>query len=185
MIGLQAKTMFSARPVKNAVDKADLRNLGHFGGFVRKVARNSIRKRAGSSEPGQPPSSHQGILKGGDGKPGGIFYQVEASALGRKNVVVGPVKTNQIFFNNDGRPVRGTVPEVLEKGGEINVFEIRIQGRWRRADFRSRRRIAELDADDKRMRRVTIEARPYMRPAFAKGIPRLPPIWRDSVRPVA
>lgn len=185
MIGMQAKTLFRAKPVRDAVARAEIRHLHHLGGFTRKTARNSIRKRKGSSQPGQPPSDHTGILKGGKGKAGGIFYAVEAPFHGRKNVVIGPVKTNQIFFNNDGRPVRGTVPRVLEEGGEITIFEVRKFGRWRRADLRSRRRIAELDPKDRRMRRVKIEARPYMRPAFQKGLARLAPVWRDSVRSAA
>ncbi|NLY02726.1 MAG: hypothetical protein GXY83_42275 [Rhodopirellula sp.] len=52
----------SARVVK-ATSRAERKVLSRFGAYVRRGARSSIRKRKTVSEPGQPPSSHAGLLK--------------------------------------------------------------------------------------------------------------------------
>ena len=44
-------------------DRATRKVFSKFGAFVRQTARSSIRKRKSISEPGQPPSSHTGLLK--------------------------------------------------------------------------------------------------------------------------
>ena len=53
----------------------------------------------------------------------------------------------------------GEAPSLLEHGGSAQ-----------RTDRRGKRR------------RVTYESRPYMGPAFEKELPKLPEMWRDSVR---
>lgn len=143
--------------------------LSKFGAFVRRTAKGLIRKRKRSSNPGEPPSSHVGTLKEF------IYFAYDTA---RRSVVIGPMKTNQVFFNSSG-PVKGTVPEVLESGGTIRVFEVFKYGRWQRADLRSRRSVTGLPT---RIRNVTIEARPYMGPAAKKELPKLPSMWANSLR---
>jgi len=171
MFNARVTRMFFDKPaVQNAVDRAMRRVHSQFGAYVRRTARFSIRKRKASSAPGSPPSSHTGDLKRR------IFFAYEPQ---RQNVIIGPIRTNQVFFGPDRRPVRGTIPEVLEEGGAIRILEVRKYGRWQRADLRSKRRLSGLPAC---LRKVSIAARPYMGPAFAENKPKLDEMWANSVR---
>jgi len=171
MLDMRIKDLFFDRKkVEDAVDKPRRALLSKAGAFIRQRAKTSMRKRKAASSPGQPPSAHVGLLKKF------MFFGYDPGA---DTVVVGPAKTNQVFFNNDGKPVTGTVPAVLEYGGQINIFEVEKGGKWQRADLRSKRRIAGLPT---RLRRVTIAPRPYMQPALTAELPRLPVLWRNSVR---
>ncbi len=90
---------FDRKAVQDALDKGTRKVLSQFGALVRKTARWSIRKRKRASLPGQPPSSHTGLLKRF------LFYSYDDS---RRSVVIGPAKLNA---KNTG------APEVLEYGG--------------------------------------------------------------------
>lgn len=95
--------------VKSAVSKDTRAVLAQAGGYTRKTAIRSIRKRKKSAEPGQPPHSHveqdsQGLRN--------ILFAYD----GRFSVVVGP-----IAFNQHGGG--GTVPELMEFGGTSEVRE--------------------------------------------------------------
>jgi hypothetical protein len=153
MIGLNIKSTFDPQPVRNDTDQRSTGFLSRFGAHVWTKAWQSIRQRKGSSRPGRPPSSH-GTL----GKKN-IAFAVEKE---KQNVVIGAVKLNQIFFDRDGQPVSGTVPQTLEEGGDVWILEVLKMGRWQRMDLRSRRHAAGLE---KRLRKVTIAPRPFMRPA--------------------
>jgi len=171
LVGSPSKmNFFDTDFVKAAVDAAKRANLSRQGAFVRTAARSSIRSRKKSNQPGKPPSSHEGTLKRF------LFFAYEPD---RESVVIGPAKTNQVFFGNDGRPVSGTTPEVLEHGGDIFIREVWKWRRWRRADLRSRRRNADLPT---RLRKVDVAARPFMAPALEKGLADLDKVWRNSVK---
>jgi len=71
----------------------------------------------------------------------------------RQSVVIGPMRLNQ---------KTGDALEALEYGGPSTVVEGR-RGKRRR-------------------RRINVAARPFMGPAFEKEQPKLPAMWRDSVR---
>lgn len=163
------KTFFDRKVVIDAMDRATRNVLSKFGAFVRTRAKSSIRQRKQASEPGKPPSSHVGTLKDF------IYFGYEAD---RQAVVIGPTKTDQVFFDNDRRPVTGTVPEVLEYGGQITILDVFKYGSWQRLDLRSRRRATGLPT---RMRTVAIKARPYMNPAFEIEKRQLPGLWADSM----
>ncbi|HOD83619.1 MAG TPA: hypothetical protein PKG77_19550 [Phycisphaerae bacterium] len=93
------KSMFFDRAkVKNAVDRATRQVLSKFGAFVRKTARQSIRKRKGVSKPGTPPSSHVGLLKRL------IFFGYDTQ---KKSVVIGPTPLRDV----------PEAPPLLEYGG--------------------------------------------------------------------
>ncbi len=97
---MKYKSMFFDRKaVMDKVDRATRRVLSRFGAFVRTAARSSIRKRKKSSTPGQPPSSHTGLLKKL------IFFGYEPE---KRSVVIGPARLNQKI---------GNAPEALEHGG--------------------------------------------------------------------
>ena len=107
-----AKGMFFDRAlIKQKVDTATRKRLSKFGAHVRQTARQSIRKRKGSSRPGEPPSSHTGLLKQF------IFFGYDEN---RRSVVIGPVVL--------ARKSSG-IPEVLEHGGNITIQWGRARGK--------------------------------------------------------
>jgi len=135
------RMFFDKKAVRDKVDAGTRRVLSKFGAFVRRTARSSIRKRKRTSRPGQPPSSHTGLLKRF------IFFGYDPR---KESVVIGPVRLSQ-----NGR---GEAPSLLEHGGTTTL---RRDGKNIRAHFRGR---------------------PFMGPAFEKEQPKLPAMWRDSVR---
>jgi hypothetical protein len=70
----------------------------------------------------------------------------------RRSLIVGPVLAGS----------RTGAPEILEYGGEAEIVK-REKGGTKTA-------------------RVQIAARPYMAPALAKEEPKLPGMWRDSIK---
>lgn len=105
MIGFEIKRMFFDRQaVISKVDAATRRVLSRFGAFVRRSAKSSIRKRKKAAPPGQPPSSHTGLLKKF------IFFGYDAA---RQSVVIGPTRLNQ--------KGRGEAPPLLEYGGKATL----------------------------------------------------------------
>lgn len=109
MFGLKlskAKSLFfDSKKVIKAVDRATRQVLSKFGAFVRRTAKTSIRKRRAISRPGQPPSSHTGLLRRF------IFFSFDRL---RRSVVIGPTRLNR---KNPYGPRR--VPELLEHGGDV------------------------------------------------------------------
>jgi len=106
MIRMVTKQMFFDRKaVTSAVDRATRKVLSRFGAFVRTSARHSIRKRKRASAPGEPPSSHTGLLRKF------IFFGFDRD---RRSVVIGPQRRNQKV---------GDAPHALEYGGTSTVVE--------------------------------------------------------------
>jgi hypothetical protein len=94
-----AKQGFFDRPaVVRALDRANRRALSRAGAFVRQRARTSMKKRKGTSPPGQPPYAHVGLLR---------KFLLFAYDAGKKSVVVGPARINK----------SGEAPALLEHGG--------------------------------------------------------------------
>lgn len=188
------KARFFDRPAVKQLAGVAHRVLERFGRFVRRDARTLLRKKGTKnnphSRPGEPPhSGGKGVLRKW------VLFDYDAR---EQSVVIGPEKLNMVFFNGDGAPVTGTVPEVLEYGGHIRILEVLLRvprssvgrgkgGRfetqadgfdekWVRADLRSRRRLADKPT---RLRGVDIAARPYMTPSFQKNLPHLR-TWRAA-----
>ncbi len=103
MIGMrinQAKAGFFDRAaVMNSTTAAERKVLSRFGAFVRQRARSSMKRRKDPAPPGQPPSSHVGLLRQH------LYFAWDAA---RRSVVIGPVVLNQ---------KRGDAPPLLEYGG--------------------------------------------------------------------
>ncbi len=95
---------FDSPKVIRSVDKSTRRVLSRFGAFVRRTAKQSIRKRKKPSPPGRPPSSHTGLLKRF------IFLGYDRQ---KDSVVIGPT---QLTDNN-----RGNAPSLLEYGGRTTL----------------------------------------------------------------
>lgn len=119
MIGFDIKRMFFDRQaVVSKVDAATRRVLSKFGAFVRRSAKSSIRKRKKPAPPGQPPSSHTGLLKKF------IFFGYDAD---RRSVVIGPTRLNQ--------KGRGEAPPLLEYGGKATLVR---RGKKKRVTYQAR-----------------------------------------------
>lgn len=116
MIDMRIRAMFFDRPkVARAVDRAKRRVLSKAGAFIRQRARTSIRPRKRTSRPGEPPTSHTGLLRRF------IFFGYDRQ---RESVVVGPVGFR-----------RSKAPHVLEVGGRTQV-ESRRGGKGRKRTVR-------------------------------------------------
>ncbi|MEX1016018.1 MAG: hypothetical protein WDZ31_04660, partial [Phycisphaeraceae bacterium] len=119
---IDKRMFFDRKRVIDATDRATRRVLSRFGAFVRQTARRSIRRRKRPSRPGQPPSSHVGLLRDR------IFFGYDRE---RQSVVIGPAPINQ-------RSPYGTttVPELLEEGGRVRRREP--GGRTKTLNYRAR-----------------------------------------------
>ncbi len=145
-IGMTVKKMFFDRKaVTRRVDKATRRVLSRFGAFVRTAARSKIRTRKAVSTPGNPPSSHLGLLKRF------IYFGYDPA---RETVVIGPMPLHGRGYGN--------ALEALEYGGTFTRYT---GGRRRKRRYRAK-----------------YKARPFMGPAFEQEKPKLPQMWRDSVK---
>ncbi len=144
---------FDRRGIISKLDRATRRVLSKFGAFVMTGARRSIRKRKKSSAPGKPPSSHVGTLKRF------ILFGYDER---RQSVVIGP------YPLAGPRSTQGPLAlSALEHGGPTIIRVEMGRGRKRR----------------KVLKRVNIEARPFMGPAFDAEKPKIAGMWRDSIRP--
>jgi hypothetical protein len=162
-VSLKIREFFFDRlTVAAKIDKQRSAFLNRVGGFVRRVARNSLRRRKKPSEPGSPPSVHSkddfATLKN-------ILYGFNPATGG---VDVGPVGLNQKFSGL-------TVPEIHEYGATVNVTEKTRKGEnnWRRVDKRRGIRPWEVT----RVRRATYPPRPTMARAVKLAKEKFPQIW--------
>lgn len=178
MVSMKLKGVkFNPRAISGAVKHAKPSVMRKQAAIVRKTAAWSIRKRKMPSAPGQVPHSHTGFLK--------RFLRYDYDPTGDGAAVIGPKKTNQVFFDGDGQPVTGTIPNVLEFGGRITVAQVFKpwllggRGKWVRIDLRSKRRVRGLK---KRSKTINIAARPYMGPALEKAKDVLADFWGGQVR---
>jgi len=140
---------FDADRVMRAVEDAGARSMRRAGAFIRAAARSSIRKRKRVSNPGEPPSSHAGDLRRL------IVFDYDRSS---NSLVVGPMlfpgaRKGHVLPDD-------TVPHILEYGGNATVIK---SGKtvWGKR------------------KRIHIKARPYMRPAFEKGLKDMYKKWQE------
>lgn len=165
MIDMRMKSLFfTSKAVTSRVDAATRRVLSKFGAFVRRTAKSSIRKRKKASEPGQPPSSHTGLLKKF------IWFGYEPN---KRSVVIGPARLTS---------KTGEAPEILEHGGFLRlqrdtVLRVGGSGRDAKGRFTQGKRKKVLKGT-----KISIAARPFMGPAMNKETPKLPNMWADSLK---
>lgn len=179
-------SFFDRDAIIKLMDKTTHKALSRFGAFVRQRDRTSMRYKDGSSAPGSPPHAHKTMTRNKTNKAG-VTKRTSSSPLRdftffaydrqMKSVIIGPALTNQVFFDRDRKPVKGTVPEVIEYGGAITLLEWLRAGKWERADLRSRRRLAERPT---RYRTVNIQARPHTTPAFHAELPQLIQLFKQN-----
>lgn len=155
----QTKRSFLDRPaVLRYMDERTRRYLTRLGGFVRKTARRSMRRRktGDPSPPGEPPRARTGLIRSL------IFFSFDPS---RRSVVVGPTRLNS-------RAGDGSVPELHEYGGAVTRHLIVIEDEQGKVRFRT-------DSDAPAVR-VRYPARPYMQPAFDEGLDKSRQFWREA-----
>lgn len=165
----QWKQFFFDRPaVVKAMGRATTTALNRFGGYVRSVARRSMRRRKnGHSQPGQPPFAKSGELRDL------LFYAYDPKT---RSVVVGPLG----FRTRSGLPV----PALHEFGGT------RTGRKGETMDVKN-----PVGRDPKTGRfysrgfyRVSVEGkvlkfppRPFMNPALKASIPRFALMFKGTV----
>jgi len=199
----RTKMFFDKPAVVGYMERMTAKVYNRFGGYVRRVARNSIKQAKSwgvkdhfgkdiqyTSQPGSQPLSHTGYLKNG------IFYATESQL----SVVIGPMLLKRHV--QDGAPVgNSTVPEVLEYGGQIQILEYQrqltergkqmLRDRWGRDPeawhrlgkkrlFHAPGRSMGPVQPKIRKRTIRIKPRPYMTPAFEATLPRLPKFWTEA-----
>lgn len=154
------------KTVTNPVDRELTRRLFKFGSFVRQTARRSMKKRKKSSEPGKPPSTHEGTIKQK------LIYAVNP---GEKNVVIGPTLWSR------------KAAHIVEHGG---AFVVNLRPWWVESDPRERAAIYKRvraggnTGSERRFRvkrKIKYAARPFMRPAFAQEIKENRELWGNLI----
>lgn len=158
---------FDRKAVAAEIGAKSAKALSKFGGYVRKTAQRSMRRRKKPSEPGQPPSTHS---RDAVASLRNILYALDRnSPLGR--VVVGPVLLNQKQYIG-GVLTSGTVPQLHEFGGRAGIREKLVGREWRpRGKFKPR------PGQPQRVRQATFPARPFMFPALEAVSPKFPELF--------
>jgi hypothetical protein len=172
---------FDRAAVQNAVARGNLRALSKAGAYVRTRARTSLRRRKKPAAPGQPPSVHSrdsfATLKN-------ILFGLEPQ---RQAVLIGPVGLGGASRNSAVVP-DGTVPNVLEFGGQVSVLEEQLSyydhgqkvTRWRQTNPQGRQ--VRGRTLPHRRRRVRVASRPFMGPALEAETQHIPDAWAGSVK---
>lgn len=195
--------------VKKAVDKAAPKTLRSAGAYVRAIAMRSIPQRKSykfSSAPGKPPVSHAGfkrtilfaltsakksVLVGPQYIKGGLTNTARTLEFGGRT----KVKDFDVEHFNNGFKVGENGPYRADRVSKrdtvlrrTNVLDPKTKKRvvWiklrsdRQAERATRlyRRVAKLLGKTKSIRFV---ARPYMRPALTRSLPKLSAFWKKAV----
>ena len=206
MFTMKADTskFFDRLIVETEVERIEFQGLKRNAFYLRRVARNSIRRRKSPSEPGKAPRSVRGDLKRG------IFAMLD----GRGAAVVGPVKfdwgtgaPNTLEFGGDS-VIDNSVRRKVGDGGEVRVVSGAAagvkrdsSGKFLRSSQRGKEvrpgvrvvfakirtqaqadRATEINRSIFGPRTIRVSARPFMAPALEKSIPKLAPMWAMSVR---
>jgi hypothetical protein len=172
--------------IESEAERIEFANLKRNAFYLRRVARNSIRKRKSPSSGGQPPRSVRGDLKRG----------IWAVMDGRGTAVVGPVKwpwgtgaPNTLEFGGDS-VIDNSVRREVGDGGEMRMVrtggrEVRPGVRVVYARLRTQAqadRATRINREIFGPRMIRVAERPFMGPALDKSIPKLAPMWAMSVR---
>lgn len=207
-MGAKVRIRDERKRLRDAVDRANITDLGRAGAYIRGMAKQSIKKSPKPAPPGHPPHTRKGQLKNA------ILFSVEKTA---GTVVIGPTVTGV-----------GRVGNVHEFGGQrrgkvgpggYDPKPISPEGRaWRKGDWfvavggkgpiregrlsehgsvtgdhptcrlrtqaqvdRAKRLAEGMGYKFRRERRV-YPPRPFMGPALERSKARLPKFWANSVK---
>ena len=170
------------------IDRATLLALGKWGAFVRRTARQSMRRTKKPAPPGQPPRVHEGSIK----RLLNFYYDTRDDT-----VVVGPEirprptgAPNTLEFG--GRVVKGpNIHKTFKIGDfgpirdEINVATGRPKLIWAR--LRTTRQVGRATTLWKKYcmanaRSFYVAARPFMRPAMLKNLHVVPKCFQSCLK---
>ena len=125
MVGMRCRTEDDFAKVERKAREGTFRSLGHAGGYIRKVARHSIRRSPKPSAPGRPPHTRRGLLRSA------ILYAVERE---RGCVVIGPdesfVGTSASAHEFGGRYRRERYPKRAFMGPALEQARDRLPPMW-------------------------------------------------------
>jgi hypothetical protein len=194
---------FDRAIVDTEVERIELQGLKRNAFYLRRVARNSIRRRKSPSEPGKAPRSVRGDLKRG------IWAILDGSSA-----VVGPVKydwgtgaPSTLEFGGE-TVIDRSVQRKVGDGGEVRVVsgaaagikrdgsgkflrtsqrgkEVRPGVRVVFAKITTQRQADRATAINRSIfgpRTIRVAERPFMAPALEKSMSKLAPMWGMSVR---
>jgi hypothetical protein len=139
--------------INQAADRAKARVMHRSGGLVRKIMKQSIRKRKKISAPGRPPHAHVGSSRFGLRK---IFYKYDPRD---QTVVVGPLGGREAGLLTKA-------PKTLEFGG-MGIMQL---------NARDRKRLGRKTVVTR------VRKRPFARPALETFAKDYPDMWKDSIR---
>lgn len=161
MIGVSYKEgFFDREAVIKAVGRATSAIFNEFGRLVRKTAQKSLVYGDKPAPPGSPPTAHKSRTRTRVSKSTGKVRKRVVSFL-REFITYKYDKTTKSVVIGPERLGSTVDPAALRALEYSGTSTIRANGK---------------------RKRVTIRARPFMRPAAAAELPTLPPMWRDSVR---
>lgn len=172
--------------IESEVERIEFEGLKRNAFYLRRVARNSLRRRKSPSSAGRPPRSVRGDLKRG----------IYAVMDGRGTAVVGPVKfpwgtdaPSTLEFGGES-VIDRSVKRKVGDGGEVRV--VRAGGREVRPGVRvvyarlrthaQADRATRINREIFGPRRIRVADRPFMAPALEKSLTKLAPMWSMSVR---
>ena len=164
MLGLKidaAKSNFFDREkVMKAMDSATRKALSRLGAYVRQRAKTSIRYRNRPSIPGMPPSAHRSMPRLKRNKKTGAV----------KRQMVSPLR-EFIFFAYDASRKSVVIGPALLNGrnGPMILSSLEYGG-------------PSIVMVGGKGQRITIRARPFMRPALAAELPNLPDQFKNSLK---
>jgi hypothetical protein len=191
---------FDRRAVIDRIGRANVAVLSKAGAFIRRSAKGKIRYAKSPSKPGSPPHGHRGrygqsplrelIYFAYDDRTNSVVIgptpfhgtaivprtlELGGTAAGRKNPLrrirkVGSGGEVRI----DGRPSKTTKRD--RWGHVVTYAKMRTQAQADRANQLQEQLYGPLVIGP-----MSIAARPYMGPSLEENLPRLPPLWANSV----
>jgi hypothetical protein len=172
--GMQAG--FFDRPgMITRMNEARYRALFALGGNVRQQARKLLKTRRRKIVREEVNGVVSWIDQTEYSRPGNPPFVREPNSLLRKMVLYSYDRSSGSIIIGAARTDKPTgAPEVLEYGGQVKFREFK-KGRER--TYRDGRTVQTQGRWVKKTRQM--EARPFMRPAFAKGLAGLRQQWQD------
>lgn len=167
------KGFFDSEKVLKEVKYAERRALSKAGAYVRRAARDRLRKRKSSAGPGESPNVH---VSGMGLRQIFFFYDWNEGT-----VIIGPIGYGTQPHSNV------TVPELMEKGGtvQIRVTAGLLSRLYRQGQYDSSAMEAHGALVSKKGQIVTLnyDPHPFMKPAREEVEPDMADFWHDSIRP--
>lgn len=155
---------FDRDKIVKAIGKARANVGNRQGALVRKIMRQSMKKKKGPAPAGSPPNVHEGGIKDK------TYYAWDKST---QSVVVGPVKLG-----------KGNAPEIQDKGGTVFVSGIYNH----RGDFvplfvmTAKGRIGAVASGKVVKIACKVEARPFSEPALKAAKKYMAEKWKGAVK---